>query len=109
MTLDTQLLDAIKAANERAQASWIAGDTTLLRLTPQERSMRLGYVPGEGEPSLEQQEREAAAKAAARRVTVAADPFPPGFDWRNVNGRNFISAIKDQGHCGSCVAFGTCA
>ena len=34
---------------------------------------------------------------------------PSVYDLRNVNGQNFITNIRDQGFCGSCVAFGTVA
>jgi len=34
-------------------------------------------------------------------------PLPDGFDWRNVDGSNWITPIKSQSSCGSCVAFGT--
>ena len=35
------------------------------------------------------------------------DPLPESFDWRNFAGQNWISSIKDQGRCGSCVTFAT--
>ena len=31
--------------------------------------------------------------------------LPKSWDWRNVKGKNFISPAKNQGECGSCVAF----
>jgi C1A family cysteine protease len=40
-------------------------------------------------------------------LSVAA--LPSAFDWRNHNGRNFISSVKYQGSCGSCFAFATVA
>lgn len=31
--------------------------------------------------------------------------LPTALDWRNYNGMNFLSEIRSQGQCGSCVAF----
>ena len=33
--------------------------------------------------------------------------LPDSWDWRSVNGTNWITSIKSQSGCGSCVAFGT--
>lgn len=36
-------------------------------------------------------------------------PLPRAWDWRDVEGHNWITPIRDQESCGSCVAFGVTA
>ncbi|KAL1235532.1 Dipeptidyl peptidase [Trichinella pseudospiralis] len=36
---------------------------------------------------------------------LSAVILPEKFDWRNINGNNFIGDVRDQRNCGSCYAF----
>ena len=40
---------------------------------------------------------------------MAAQALPEEFDWRNVDGKDYVSPVRNQGWCGSCYAFGTLA
>jgi hypothetical protein len=89
---------AIAAQN----AKWSAGANPVSSLTRDVRAMKLG-VPL-SEVSIDQ-----IRVLEESELTPTRENLPAVHDWRNHDGKNFVSPTLDQGRCGSCVAFAAVA
>lgn len=98
MALNSNELKTLQEELESTNATWVAGPTTINKLTDEQRRLRLGCIP-EAETESETDEPEEKQDYS----------FPQESDLTNMAGANYVNPVGDQGNCNACVGFAVTA
>jgi C1A family cysteine protease len=85
-----------RSITEQEPKRWVAKPSPFDKLDTKQKSLMLGAMPTEPPPTT---------LTRALVMDAHATDYPKLKDWRNINGVNYVTPVKSQGLCQSCVAF----
>jgi cathepsin C len=92
----------------RVQNSWTATTYPQFEGMPRSQLLRMsGSIMPSFKSHARRQHMAEMRQYAKKQSNALPLNVPTSFDWRNVDGQNFVSPVRNQASCGSCYIFGT--
>ncbi len=98
-------IDEINRKIRRNGFKWIAAPNRFTFMTKDEREQYLGYLPSEFIPS----KNTGKVRVFRAEDALPATDLPEHLEWRNKDGYDWTTPVRDQDGCGSCWAFAVVA
>src|SRR5690349_9098937 len=97
-------LEEVREAIRQRSGAWTAEETEVSRLVGRGNTSLFGLSLSEPDRVLQlRQAEDLESKAFFSQSTP-----PPRFTWRDHDGCDWLTSVKNQQTCGSCVSFATC-
>ena len=93
---EEEFIDELKRAIQDQDLEWVAGPTSVSGLMTKEEARELlgaNEEPPDANPPI-----------WTPPLGPIPEPLPEAFDWRNNDGNDWTTPVRNQGRCGSCVA-----
>ncbi|MFA5349189.1 MAG: C1 family peptidase [Candidatus Paceibacterota bacterium] len=105
----SEKLSKIQEYIRKNNLGWTAGETSVSRMSYEQKRKLLGVVDGKEMPNIQGFEyyKGGVFEIGNNKTTSksASSNLPSSFDWRNRHGENWMTDVQSQ-KCGSCWAYG---